>query len=99
MTRPALNTKKGSLKSVLTALPSTYLRAQPPPTPSGHFFDKPKVFFSPRDKPQSRWQQQEEQECSSFQLCPTRPHVPVPESVGPQVGELAVLEFPFDELV
>lgn len=31
--------------SVFTALPSTYLRAQPPPTPSGHFFDKPKVFF------------------------------------------------------
>lgn len=32
-------------------------------------------------------------------LCPKRPHVPVTESVGTQVGVLAVLEFSFDELI
>lgn len=47
----------------------------------------------------SKWEHREEQTFFNSRCCPARPHIPVTEGVGTQVGVLAVLQFSFDELI
>lgn len=49
--------------------------------------------------PGAKLEQCQGSRCVPVQALPQRPHVPVPECVGAQVGILAILELSFDELV